>query len=251
MATTVIMEAGSSLTDTSRGNDWSAKCAERNGSESRNGQSSSTALDLASIAPLINAGFRAVLSEAAERGVLDPPHGRTPMPDPGKITEEDPFDSSSDGDIGNDDDGDETKIAEKAVVDTGPLPGGGDDDGEDDDDKLLEYKFDYGFNPLVFLGEYLRKNNPGAMQARKEQHRADVEYLRDRAVKCLQREAAVVELRELVAHRQSGIVHGPVVGEVSDCGGIIWARTFRPGVLLVLLLLQPLLLRLLCTQSHV
>ncbi|CAM9160558.1 unnamed protein product, partial [Scytosiphon promiscuus] len=91
----------------------------------------------------------------------------------------------------------------------------------------------YGFNPLVFLGEYLRKNNPAAIQARKEQHRADLEYLRHRAVKCLLREAAVVELRELVAQRQSGIVHGPIVGDVSDCGGIIWARTFRPGQLTI------------------
>lgn len=47
-------------------------------------------LELAAITPVLNAGFRAVLKEAARLGVLDPPYGRTPMPDPKKITEEDP-----------------------------------------------------------------------------------------------------------------------------------------------------------------
>ncbi|CAM9591313.1 unnamed protein product, partial [Hapterophycus canaliculatus] len=228
MATTVL-KAGSSLTDTNLGNDWSSKCVESNNSQSS--CHGSAALDLASIAPLINAGFRAVLSEAAKRGVLDPPHGRTPMPDPDKIIQENPFDSSDDEDNCNGD-GEEKAIAVEAVVDKEPSPEGGDDD-DDDDDKLLEYKFDYGFNPLVFLGEYLRKNNPAAMQAHKEQRRADLEYLRHRVAKCRRREEAVVELRELVALRQSGIVHGPIVGEASDCGGIVWARTFRPGQLMI------------------
>lgn len=46
------------------------------------------ALDLAAISPVLNAGFRAVLEEAGRLGVLDPPYGRTPVPDPEKITED-------------------------------------------------------------------------------------------------------------------------------------------------------------------
>lgn len=226
-------------------------CGEHSNSNSNT--RSNTALDLASIAPMITAGFRAVLNEASKRGVLDPPHGRTPMPDPQKITEE-ASSASKGGKIksgGGDDDEEEggetdTESDEPARVATDaeepPLPGeevddDRDDDGDDDDDdKLLEYKFDYGFNPLVFLGEYLRKNNPAAILAREAKRKADAEYLRLRAAKCLGREAASVELRELVVHRQSGITNGPIVGELSDCGGVVWARTFRPGELLVLLL---------------
>lgn len=56
---------------------------------------SNAALDLEAISPVLNAGFRAVLEEASRLGVLDPPYGRTPMPDPKKITE-DRYDYSSD-----------------------------------------------------------------------------------------------------------------------------------------------------------
>lgn len=112
-------------------------------------------------------------------------------------------------------------------------PRSGDDDleedDEDDDAKLLEYKFDYGFNPLIFLGEYLRRNNPAAVQTRKEKLITDLAYLRHRAAKCLGREAIAVELCELVNTRRSGVVHGPIAGDVSDCGAIVWAKVFRPG----------------------
>lgn len=220
-----------------------------NGSNSNN----SNALDLESIAPIVNAGFRAVLAEASKLGVLDPPHGRTPMPDPKKITDADPFAFDEGGrDGGSKSEKGTYAAATQASVGPPPSPGGtrnvnghnddgdddnnnndGDDDDDDDDDdsdeKLLEYKFDYGFNSLVFLGEYLRRNNPVAIRARDEQHDANLEYLRQRAARCLGREAVFDELNELVIQRRSGIVHGPIVGEVSDCGGVMWARAFRPG----------------------
>ena len=229
VSTTVVMgtESSSSLpVNTTAG----AHCSNGN----------NNALDLDSIAPIVNAGFRAVLAEASNLGVLDPPHGRTPMPDPQKITDEDPFAS---GDGGRDGSESEKGTYASTPDSTGPPPSPGctrnddsnDDDNDDDDDdsdeKLLEYKFDYGFNPLVFLGEYLRRNNPVAIRAREEQHDANLEYLRQRAARCLGREAVFVELNELVVQRRSGIVHGPIVGEVSDCGGIMWARAFRPGMM--------------------
>lgn len=224
----------------------SSPLAENVDGDRSNNKLKGNALDLASIAPMLNAGFRAVLEEASKRGVLDPPHGRTPMPDPKKITEDDPFMIPSDDEEGG---RGEVKEQEEVVAKataagaaTGTVPpcrGGvgnlvndnksNDDDDDDDDDRLLEYKFDYGFNPLVFLGEYLRRNNPAAIRARKNQHDADLEYLRRRAAKSLEREAALGELRALVANRRSGVIHGPVVGEVSDCGCIMWARTFRSG----------------------
>ena len=196
----------------------------------------SHALDLDSIAPIVNAGFRAVLAEASKLGVLDPPHGRTPMPDPKKITDEDPF-ASDDGESDNGSESEKGTCATTTPAKAGPSPSPGgarndnEDDDEDCDEKLLEYKFDYGFNSLVFLGEYLRRNNPVAIRARNEQHDANLEYLQQRAARCLGREAVFVELNELVVQRRSGIVHGPIVGEVSDCGGIMWARAFRPGML--------------------
>lgn len=121
----------------------------------------------------------------------------------------------------------EKAAGNKNCSDYGSLVEEADDD--DNDAKLLEYKYEYGFNPLVFLGEYLRRHSPAMIQARKDKLHADLMYLRQRAAKCLGREEALLELRELVAARRSGVVHGPVAGEVSDCGAIVWAKTFRPG----------------------
>lgn len=246
-----------------------------------NGASSgnSDALDLDSIAPVLNAGFRAVLEEASKRGVLDPPHGRTLMPDPKKLIEDDPYGSGDDGDDEDDIirrqvedeggtggeggtseaqgeaervvDGETTTCCTSGTRENGHLPavagdgsrdervpdsneGGNGRDGdydEDDDDHLLDYEFHYGFNPLVFLGDYLRKNSPAAVCAREKKRDDDLKYLLHRAAKGLERETAIAELCNIVGHRRSGIASGPVVGEVSECGGIFWAKAFSPGKL--------------------
>ncbi len=228
---TAVVEEGSSLTNVVS-NDTTSK------SVSSTPRKRAGGLDLASIAPIINAGFRAVLDEASKLGVLDPPHGRTPMPDPKKITEEEASAWSDDGDPAEREETD-TEVSDEQPPTAVGTPEPEEEEDDDEDDKLLEYKFDYGFNPLVFLGEYLRKNNPAALRARQEQRNADLEYLRGRAAKSLAREAALAELRELVVHRQSGITHGPIVGEVSDCGGIVWARAFRSGELLLYFFIRP------------
>lgn len=106
---------------------------------------------------------------------------------------------------------------------------GGGVDEDDDDANLLDYKYEYGFNPLLFLGTYLRRNSPVAIKAKEEKMAADLSYVRHRVAKCLQRETVAVELLELVKTRRSGVVHGPVAGEVTDCGAVIWAKVFRPG----------------------
>lgn len=197
-----------------------------------------TAFDLSTIAPILTAGFRAVLVEATNRGVLDPPHGRTPLPDPKKITENNPRLGESleygervvDDEMNSAPNGADMDLSKcNALVDTEEA-GYDDKSAEDDDDeKLLEYKYDYGFNPLVFLGEYLRRQSPTTILARKKQHDADLAYLRQRAINCLDRETILRELGELVVHRRAGIVHGPIVGDLSDRGGILWAKVYRSG----------------------
>lgn len=197
-----------------------------------------TAFDLSTIAPILTAGFRAVLVEATKRGVLDPPHGRTPIPDPKKIVENNPRlgESAEYGGRVVDDEMDNAPTCadldlpkSNALVDTEGV-GYDDKSAEDDgDEKLLEYKFDYGFNPLVFLGEYLQRQSPPTILARKNQHDADLAYLRRRVIKCLDRETILRELGELVVHRRAGIMHGPIVGDLSDRGGVLWARVYRSG----------------------
>ena len=199
--------------------------------------------DLSAIAPVLTAGFHAVLEEATGRGVLDPPYGRTPMPEPKKIIENCPrsvgFEDGVDtlGERKARSSADESdrsnRVSLAEVVHFGDVDGDKSEEeyaDDEDDEKLLEYKFDYGFNPLLFLGEYLRRKNPALIFARKERRVADFAYLRRRGIKCLEREAAALELRELVFRLRTGVVHGPIVGEVSDCGGILWATVYRPGV---------------------
>lgn len=60
-----------------------------------NASEHAVALDLEVISLVLNTGFRALLKEASRLGVLEPPYGRTPVPDPKKITE-DRYDGSSD-----------------------------------------------------------------------------------------------------------------------------------------------------------
>lgn len=197
-----------------------------------------TAFDLSTIAPVLTAGFRALLVEATKRGVLDPPHGRMPIPDPKKIIDNDPRLEESaeygggvvDDEMNHAPSGADLDLPKcNALVDTKDV-GYDDKSAEDDDDeKLLEYKYDYGFNPLVFLGEYLRRQSPTTILARKNQHDADLAYLRRRAIKGLDRETILRELGEVVVHRRAGIVHGPIVGDLSDRGGILWARAYRSG----------------------
>ncbi|CAN0348267.1 unnamed protein product, partial [Phaeothamnion confervicola] len=91
---------------------------------------------------------------------------------------------------------------------------------------MLEYKFDYGFNPLTFLGEWLAANDPG-LASRQERDR---EALAQRAREDLRREAETAALKAAASRLRSGLLYGPVVA-AGDGSARLWARAARPGTL--------------------
>ena len=93
--------------------------------------------------------LQAVLAEAKERGVLAAPYGRNPL--------QLPYDEYTNVPEDEDDF----------------------DDDEDDFDENPEFKFEYGFNPLRFVAQYLRDHNPNAKEAEVLQSLNDLDLNRD------------------------------------------------------------------------
>ena len=87
--------------------------------------------EMAEVHGLLRDAFEALIKEAASRDALEAPYGRNPYPDPYA---------------------DYLKWAEEEV--------------DDDDDQSFnfnpEFHYDYGFNPLRFIANYLQEHDPSA-----------------------------------------------------------------------------------------
>ena len=97
--------------------------------------------DLKVLDDLIHGALEALLIEAKERGIDKPPYGRGPL--------HLPYDDYTREDDDEDDEDDDEE-------------GEGDYDEDEDDDFEEDppFKFEYGFNALSFLADYLRAHNP-------------------------------------------------------------------------------------------
>jgi hypothetical protein len=156
---------------------------------------------------LIDRALRALLTEAEKRGVLKPPYGRAPMPDPSSI------------------------LKPLSIDDEKPEPVPGDsglaEDDEEDDSDLLNYKYEYGFNPLVFIGEWLQANDPVLLEQQRQQElEAAVTAAAVLKAQAL-RDAAFAELQVLAEERRSGVMFGPVIGALTADGAVLWVKACR------------------------
>ncbi|KAG5182772.1 hypothetical protein JKP88DRAFT_245386 [Tribonema minus] len=159
-------------------------------------------------ATLLDEGIRALLAEAQRLDVVQPPYGRSVIPDPRKVLEPTPEPDPGDVDL--------------QVTD---------DDNGDDDNALMAYKYEYGFNPLVYLGEWLLQRDPVRLQAEKEAQEREQQKEELAKAQSAVRKEAFAQLRDLTARRRSGVVAGPVVGAIDAQGGVLWAKTLRTGTL--------------------
>ena len=158
------------------------------------------AADLTALQALLDQGIQALLAEATAKNVLQPPYGRSLLPDPRKVLE--PALSL-------------TEAAEHAVTTS------------DEQDDALSFHFDYGFNPLCFLGEWLIAHDPVELQDQARQRRMQRQQAEQAQRHARQRAAALVELQEMAIRRRTGILFGPVLGAVDSSGGVLWAKTIR------------------------
>ena len=104
---------------------------------------------------LLFSGIKEVLEEATAEGVLQAPYGRPKQVTLEEIEEKLNEESDSDDDDAEGDEGDE----------------------EDSSDEEIEFEYSYGYNPLVRLGMYLRRNNPKNIALREEQRAARVAFV--------------------------------------------------------------------------
>jgi hypothetical protein len=155
---------------------------------------------------LIDRALQALLTEAEKQGVLKPPYGKAPMPDPSSI------------------------LKPLNIDDDEPEPVPGDDglaDDDEDDSDLLNYKYEYGFNPLVFIGEWLQANDPVMLEQQKLQELKAAAIAAEALKAQALRNTAFAELQVLVHQRRSGVLFGPVIGAVTADGAVFWVKACR------------------------
>lgn len=149
------------------------------------------------------------------------PYGRQPLPRPEAILEED----HDNPDFGVDVDAD----TDEATDDVG--------------DPFASYRYEYGFNPLTFLGMAIKRAHPTRVAVREEalqtlRRRAEnviareeaLESLQKRGAHALARDEACQSLRLLSQRTLAGIALGPVIFSISETACLVWTQLASPGI---------------------
>jgi hypothetical protein len=140
-------------------------------------------------------------SEAKARQVLHPPYGRPLNPTP-LITEEEFVKGGLHRNL------DET-----------------------DEDPTLDYE--YGFNPLTFLGEYVRWSHPDTVVSRRKAKEDAIDRLRFIANHGIRQLEVVDELKDILSQQGSGILWGPFTGPVSSTSILLICQPLQSGYVVV------------------
>ena len=162
--------------------------------------------ELETLDALLHQGLEALLREAQKLDVLEPPFGRPPLQLP-----LDEYQAAADDDDDDDDEDEDDGADEPEEAPLGPV-----------------FKYDYGFNPLMFLAKFLSKNNPKNIAARELEYAKSARFLLDRARFAMLQNRTFGSLQEMVAQMRSGVTHGPVAGDVTFSGATLWARACKP-----------------------
>lgn len=145
-----------------------------------------------------------LLHEAREKDALLPPYGRPPTPTPFM---------------------DEEECAATLQLE-GNVTCHTDDAAEDDE---LDFNYQYGFNPLLFLSEYIHRSHPDSIAKRKQLQRDSMERLVFRAKHALHQQEVAENLRLRVDQLKSGIVHGPLTYPKSPTSVVLICRVASVG----------------------
>jgi hypothetical protein len=91
------------------------------------------------------------------------------------------------------------------------------------------FDFQYGFNPLKFLADYLRWAHPHSVAQRELERKKAIEELQKRAKYSLYREQVHDRLLNRAHELQSGLVWGPVTAPLSSTSIIVLCQPLKPG----------------------
>lgn len=142
---------------------------------------------------VLERSVRKLLEEVRRRGIVKAPYGRNPHPSP--------------------------LVTEEAF-----LSGVG---GNTFDEPV--FAFEYGFNPLTFLGKHVQWSHPSSVESRKGEKIVAAERLRDRALHALKLIDTSDGLQSLAKSQASGIMWGPLTGPISSTSILAIAQGLRPG----------------------
>ena len=78
------------------------------------------------------------------------------------------------------------------------------------------FKFDYGFNPLRFLADYIRWSHPSSVEERRIKKENSLNFLQARAEHSKIQLQSSSQLKQLSKVLDSGIIWGPVTGPLSS-----------------------------------
>ena len=134
---------------------------------------------------IVRDGIQKLLAEAKEKGHEEYPYGRLPNPTP--------------------------LITEEEFLAAGGI--------ECDDDEP-EFKFDYGFDPLKYLADYIMWAHPDTVEERKQQKLNAAQYLNYRANYAKHQLTVARELVYMAQDQASGILWGPFSTPLS-CSSVL------------------------------
>ncbi len=149
------------------------------------------------IQSILGLAIRKLITEANESSLLEKPFGREKEPQP-VMTEEEFM---------------KTK-----------------DDLNDDP----EFKFEYGFNPLRRLADYVRRFHPENVIARREERENCIKQLSARASHAKRQMRSVRDLHMISSNSLGGILYGPYVMVLSSTSAVVMCRAVEPNSIIVL-----------------
>lgn len=87
---------------------------------------------------------------------------------------------------------------------------------DDNNNVNVEFKYDYGFNPLRYLAEYIKWAHPHSVDARYRAKQAAFEKLKCRGQHAIKYNESRNELLDLYTSLQSGLIWGPYTSPISE-----------------------------------
>ena len=151
----------------------------------------------------LRGGISKLLEEAKRKGCIAPPYGRPPVPSPFV---------------------DESQIDEEALLQ------------EDLSGQKLDidnFDYEYGFNPLLFLSDFIRRVHPASVASRKRDCITTVKRLEHRANHARKQLSTANDLKHRVNYLRSGILQGPLSAPVTANSVMIWCRAAVSGTVIV------------------
>eukprot|EP01041_Mallomonas_annulata_P011129 gene11129-23264_t len=149
---------------------------------------------------ILQRGFEHLLVTAKKNDVLEAPYGRPPTPTPFVDDDEEDLDSGS---------------------------------GDDDDDDFVEFKYEYGFNPLKFLGDFIMKSHPATLATLQRKISEAHLRLKSRVTHANKQIDTYIQLSQMSDRFRCGILHGPLTTPLSPTSVLCMCRSLALGEVVV------------------